>query len=115
MEVLSGRQAVFNGPKSTYLRDLFWNEMDKNGTEPLLQIVDSKAKNWPVDVAHQLLNISFEATSLRAKRRPTFEMLRITFWKHAGFHFWSTSDLVDYCGPAWDFVLFNKLMNEGSH
>ncbi|XP_077121331.1 interleukin-1 receptor-associated kinase 3 isoform X1 [Ranitomeya variabilis] len=75
MEVLSGRQAVLNGPKSTYLRDWFWNEMDKNGTEPLLQIVDMKAKNWPVDVAHKLLNISFEATSLRAKRRPTFEMI----------------------------------------
>ncbi|XP_073507836.1 interleukin-1 receptor-associated kinase 3 isoform X2 [Phyllobates terribilis] len=57
MEVLSGRQAVLNGPNNTYL------------------IVDMKAENWPVDVAHKLLNISFEATSLLAKQRPTIEMI----------------------------------------
>ncbi|KAM4036277.1 interleukin-1 receptor-associated kinase 3 [Anomaloglossus baeobatrachus] len=75
MEVLSGRQAVLNEPNTTYLRDLFWNEMDKSGIGPLLQIVDMKTRNWPVDVAHKLLTISFEATSLRAKQRPTFEMI----------------------------------------
>ncbi|XP_075713021.1 interleukin-1 receptor-associated kinase 3 isoform X2 [Rhinoderma darwinii] len=75
MEVLSGCQAVLNESKSTYLRDVFRNQVDKSGVESLLQFVDVKAKNCPFVVAHKLLDISIESTSLRAKQRPTMEMV----------------------------------------
>ncbi|XP_075130500.1 interleukin-1 receptor-associated kinase 3 [Leptodactylus fuscus] len=75
MEVISGCQAFFNGSNGTYLRDVFWNQVDKSGVQSLLQFVDVKAKNWPIGVAHKILDISIEATSLRAKQRPTMEMV----------------------------------------
>ncbi|XP_040265341.1 interleukin-1 receptor-associated kinase 3 [Bufo bufo] len=75
MEVLSQYQAVLNGSKTTYLRDVIWNQVDKSGVESLLQFVDRKTKNWPAGVVHKLLGISVEATSLRAKQRPTMEMV----------------------------------------
>ncbi|XP_069830785.1 interleukin-1 receptor-associated kinase 3 [Dendropsophus ebraccatus] len=74
MEVLSACR-VLNESKSTYLRDMFWNHVDKSGVESLLQFVDKKAKNWPLGVASKLMDISIVATSLRAKKRPTIEMV----------------------------------------
>lgn len=75
MEVISGCKAVLNGSQSTFLRDVFWNQLDKSGVESLLQFVDVKAKNWTIGVIHKLLNISIGATSLRAKQRLTMEMV----------------------------------------
>ncbi|KAG9490353.1 hypothetical protein GDO78_005955 [Eleutherodactylus coqui] len=75
MEILSGSQAVLNRSRITYLRDIFWNEVDNSGVESLLQFVDVKAGKWPIGVANKLLDLSIKATSLRAKQRPTTEMV----------------------------------------
>ncbi|XP_056430219.1 interleukin-1 receptor-associated kinase 3 isoform X2 [Hyla sarda] len=75
MEVFSGSQVVLDGLKFTYLRDMFWNQVEKSGVESLLQFVDVKAKNWPIGIASILLDIAIKATSQRAKKRPTMEMV----------------------------------------
>ncbi|XP_068132844.1 interleukin-1 receptor-associated kinase 3 [Hyperolius riggenbachi] len=71
MEVLSGCQAVLNGSKATFLREHFWEQMEKDGVESLLHFKDIKTSNWPLFVVENLLHVSFKSTALRAKQRPT--------------------------------------------
>ncbi|XP_063783610.1 interleukin-1 receptor-associated kinase 3 [Pseudophryne corroboree] len=73
MEVLSGCQAILNGSKCTYLKEVFWNQMEKRGTESFLAIMDMKSNNWPYGVAQTLFGVSIESTALRSKERPTME------------------------------------------
>ncbi|XP_072257411.1 interleukin-1 receptor-associated kinase 3 isoform X2 [Pyxicephalus adspersus] len=72
MEVLSGRQAVVvNGPKVTYLREIFWEQMEKHGIDSLVQLKDMKVSKFPCSVMTNLLGVSIDSTAVRARQRPT--------------------------------------------
>ncbi|XP_073476210.1 interleukin-1 receptor-associated kinase 3 isoform X2 [Aquarana catesbeiana] len=72
MEVLSGYQAVVvNGSKTTFLREYFWEQMEKNGIEYLVHFKDLKTSKWPSCIMKNLLGVSIDSTEVCARRRPT--------------------------------------------
>ncbi|KAM5171994.1 interleukin-1 receptor-associated kinase 3 [Mantella aurantiaca] len=72
MEVLSGCQAVVvNGSKTTFLREIFWEQIEKSGIEHLLHFKDMKTNKWPCCVIKNLLGVSIDSTEVRARQRPT--------------------------------------------